>query len=50
MVIECTYCDEIIHFLDAQLGLNEMLVARWLTRFMVSLAQLGLARLNFFMS
>jgi hypothetical protein len=29
------------------LGLDEMLVARWLARFMVSSARLGSARLNF---
>jgi hypothetical protein len=31
-------------------GLDEMLVARWLARFMVSSARLGSARLNFFTS
>jgi hypothetical protein len=31
-------------------GLDEMLVARWLARFMVSSTRLGSARLNFFTS
>ena len=33
-----------------RLGLDEMFVARWLARFMVSSARLGSARLNFFTS
>jgi hypothetical protein len=39
-------------FLNAALpiGLDEILVARWLARFMVSSARLGSARLNFFTS
>jgi hypothetical protein len=32
---------------ESQLGLDKMLVARWLARFMVSSARLGSARLNF---
>jgi hypothetical protein len=36
--------------LPLHLGLYEMLVARWLARFMVSSARLGSARLNFFTS
>jgi hypothetical protein len=35
---------------EKPLGLDEMLVARWLARFMVSSARLGSARLNFFTS
>jgi hypothetical protein len=31
----------------SNVGLDEMLVARWLARFMVSSARLGSARLNF---
>jgi hypothetical protein len=34
----------------SRVGLDEMLVARWLARFMVSSARLGSARLNFFTS
>jgi hypothetical protein len=34
----------------AWLGLDEMLVARWLARFMISSARLGSIRLNFFTS
>jgi hypothetical protein len=33
-----------------RLGLDEMLVAHWLARFMASSARLGSARLNFFTS
>jgi hypothetical protein len=33
-----------------QVGLDEILVARWLARFVVSSARLGSARLNFFTS
>jgi hypothetical protein len=33
-----------------KLGLDKMLVARWLARFRVSSARLGSARLNFFTS
>jgi hypothetical protein len=40
--------DDLIVQVD--IGLDEMLVARWLARFMVSLARLGSARLNFFTS
>jgi hypothetical protein len=36
--------------LSSLLGLDEMLVARWLALFMVSSAWLGSARLNFFTS
>jgi hypothetical protein len=35
---------------EGQVGLDEMLVARWLARFMISSARLGSARLNFFTS
>jgi hypothetical protein len=35
---------------DIHIGLDEILVARWLARFVVSSARLGSARLNFFTS
>jgi hypothetical protein len=42
--------DKSWQFHGLPLGLDEMLVARWLARFMVSSARLGSARLNFFTS
>jgi hypothetical protein len=39
-----------INVTHVSLGLDEMLVARWLARFMVSSAQLGSVRLNFLTS
>jgi hypothetical protein len=42
--------DNMSKMCKSRLGLDEMLVARWLAQFMVSSARLGSARLNFFTS